>query len=166
LTRDVDFYIHKTNSVLSQLPLPLDIENFDVITLRSKKASDIIFEHGLPEYVKIDIEHTDPDIIQDMFTNNIFPKYLSAEMYQVLSFILVAASKRYGDYKLLDGRSVNEVYCNVLIGNQEYTFPFHSAGPMWEDIRQEPMDLNTFFNELGRQGLGWKDMHVKRIDNE
>jgi hypothetical protein len=166
LEQDVDFYIHKTNSVLSQLPAPQDIENFNVIQLKSKKASSIIFEHGLPEYVKIDIEHTDPEIIEDLFANGIFPKYLSAEMYQILSFIKVAASNRYQEYKLLDGRSVSEVYSNVLINNQEYSFPFHSAGPMWEDIKQEPMDLNTFFNELGRQGLGWKDMHVKRIDNE
>lgn len=166
LTEDVDFYIHRTNSVLSQLPAPLDIENFYTVKLKSKKASEIIFEYGIPEYVKIDIEHTDPEIIEDLFTNGIFPKYLSAEMYQVLSFILVAASKKYEGYKLLDGRSVNEVYSNVLINNQEYTFPFHSAGPMWEDIQQEPMDLNTFFNELGKQGLGWKDMHVKRVDNE
>jgi FkbM family methyltransferase len=158
----VNFYIHKHNSVLSQFPVPSDLENFDVIKIQSKKASDIIKKFGTPEYVKIDVEHTDAEIIDDIFKNEFYPKYLSAEIHNSLVFSLITASKKYNQYKLLDGKTINEIYSNRKINNVTYTFPFHSAGPMFEDIDGQSMGESELLNKIIEVGLGWKDVHAKR----
>ena len=159
---NVNFYIHKNNSVLSQFPTPPDIENFEIIKIESKKASDIIKEFGVPEYVKIDVEHTDAEILQDLFTNQIFPTYISAESHDILIFTTLVSSKQYLLYKILDGRSIYDLYQNKNINGQLYTFPFHSAGPMFEDIDSPELNKEQLFYELATQGLGWKDIHAKR----
>lgn len=161
-TGDVDFYIHKNNSVLSQFPIPIDIENFNMIKIKSNKPSDIVKEFGFPEYIKIDVEHTDAEIINDLFKNEIYPNYISAEIHDIMVFSLITACQKYKKYKLLDGKTINELYSNKSINNNIYTFPFHSAGPMFEDIDDEEMNEIELFNKIVKVGLGWKDIHAKR----
>lgn len=161
-TGNVNFYINKNNSVLSQFPIPLDIENFEVIEIQSKTPSSIVNEFGFPEYIKIDVEHTDAEIINDLFKNNIYPNYISAEIHDILVFSLITASQKYKKYKLLDGKTINDIYSNRTINNEIYTFPFHSAGPMFDDIDGQSMNENELFYELAKHGLGWKDIHAKK----
>ena len=156
------FYLHKTNDVLSQLPKPKDIENFTEIQIEAKTPSSIIKEHGDPEYIKIDVEHTDSKILKDLFANNIFPKYISAESHDILIFSLLVSSEKYSSYKVLDGQSVHDVYKDKTINGENYTFPFHSAGPMFEDIESKELNKEELFYELAQQRLGWKDIHAKR----
>ena len=158
----LSFYLHKTNNVLSQLPKPKDIENFTEIQIESKTPSSIIKEHGDPEYIKIDVEHTDSKILKDLFANNVFPKYISAESHDILVFSLLVLSEKYSSYKILDGASVHHVYKDKNINGENYTFPFHSAGPMFEDIESIELNKEELFYELAQQRLGWKDIHAKR----
>ena len=158
----LNFYLHKTNNVLSQLPKPKDIENFTEIQIESKTPSSIIKKHGDPEYIKIDVEHTDSKILKNLFANNIFPKYISAESHDILIFSLLVSSEKYSFYKILDGQSIHDVYKDKNINGKNYTFPFHSAGPMFEDIESIELNSEELFYELARQGLGWKDIHAKR----
>lgn len=160
---NANFYIHKDNSVLSQFPTPSDIENFQVIRVESRKASDIVKEFGFPEYIKIDVEHTDVEILQDLFINKIFPMYISAESHDILVFTTLVSSRQYLSYKILDGRSIHDLYQNKNIDGQLYTFPFHSAGPMFEDIDLPELNEEQLFYKLAMQGLGWKDIHAKRF---
>jgi len=161
-SENVKFFIHKDKSVWSQFPVPNDIKNFYTIDIISKKASDIVREHGDAEYIKIDVEYIDSQVISDLFENKIFPRYISSEVQDVLVFSLITASQKYDCYKLLDGKSINDIYRNVNINGASYTFPIHSAGPMWEDIPQKSMNLRELFDELHKQGLGWRDIHAKR----
>jgi FkbM family methyltransferase len=151
---NVDFYIHKDNDVLSSAVLPKDPENYKLVTLPSKKASDIVFEFGEPNYIKIDVEHMDFFVIKDLFQNKIYPDYISAECHDVKVFSLLVSSEQYKSYKLLDGASINSIY-----GDK---FPYHSAGPIWEDIKEKELDAEELFYELAEKKLGWKDIHAKR----
>lgn len=158
----VDFYIHEHNSVLSQFPVPSDIENFKKIYIESKTPSEIINTYGDPEYVKIDVEHTDAEILKDLFINKIFPRYISAEVHDVTVFSLLTSSNVYNSYKILDGKSISSIYENININEKKYSFPFHSAGPMFEDIKSPELNKEQLFYLLAEERLGWKDIHAKR----
>jgi len=158
----INFYIHKYNNVLSQLPKPDSIDDFNVVSITSVKPSEIIKKYGNPEYVKIDLEHSDAEILSEIFNSGIFPNYISAEVHDISVFSLLTYTDTYGSFKILDGQSVSDIYKNVDINGVLYSFPFHSAGPMFEDINQKSLNKIELFNELSRVGLGWKDIHAKR----
>jgi hypothetical protein len=50
----IDFYIHKSNHVLSQLPLPSPskVANSEKVILPSKTVSEIMAIYGGPHYIK------------------------------------------------------------------------------------------------------------------
>ncbi len=163
----IDFYIHKTNHVLSQLPppSPSDAMNFDKVVLPSKTVSEIIKTQGDPYYIKIDVEHYDAQILRALFSTGIFPPFISSESHSIEVFALLVAQGGYNAFKLVDGSSVSEVYSNRLItdsnGNQvRYSFPIHSAGPYGNDVDGAWMTADNFARLLALEGLGWKDIHA------
>lgn len=164
---EVDFYIHKSNHVLSQFPRPQDdiISEFAQTTLPSRNLKSILGQHGPAYYIKIDIEHYDAEILKSLFGMKIFPWYLSAEAHSPEIFDLLK-NAGYKKFKLVDGPSVSEEYTNVTInglrGKVDYSFPHHSAGPFGEDIKGFWMSAFFFKQYMKRQGFGWKDIHVKR----
>jgi FkbM family methyltransferase len=160
----IDFYIHKYNNVLSQLPKPDNVDDFTVVSIASIKPSEIIKKYGDAEYVKIDVEHSDAEIISEIFSSGIFPKYISAEVHDISVFSLLTSTNMYNLFKLLDGKSVCDIYKNFSISGKSYSFPFHSAGPMFDDIKQNPLNKTELFYELSTVGLGWKDIHAKRSE--
>lgn len=163
-TTNVPFYIHKTNHVLSQFPRPNDceLEFFDTVFLPPRKASEIIKKYGAPFYLKIDIEGYDQAILEDIFSSNIKPEFISAESHNIDVFALLVG--KYKSFKLVDGHSVSSQYENHVIktklGEENYSFPFHSAGPFGEDIKGTWFTANNFFYLLAEQKLGWKDIHA------
>jgi FkbM family methyltransferase len=158
----INFYIHKHNHVLSQMIKPDKIDDFDVINIVSVKPSEIIKKYGDPEYVKIDLEHSDAEILSEMFNSGIFPNYISAEAHDVRVFSLLTSYEMYRLYKVLDGKSISRTYNNFYIYGERYSFPFHSAGPMFEDIASPALNREQLFYFLAQEGLGWKDIHAKR----
>lgn len=158
----IDFYVHKTNNVLSQLPKPENVDDFDIISIMCVKPSEIIKKYGEAEYVKIDVEHSDAKILHEIFSAGIFPNYISAEIHDISIFSLLTYTDVYTSFKILDGKSISDIYKNVDVSGISYSFPFHSAGPMFEDIDQKPLNKTELFNKLSIVGLGWKDIHAKR----
>jgi FkbM family methyltransferase len=168
-SESVPFYVHRTNDVLSQFIEPTNAPDFDVISVRARPASEIVRAHGEPLYVKIDVEEYDHHILRDLFESGIRPPYLSAESHNIEVFALLIAAGGYKAFKLVDGRSVCELYnrhpIRALDGSiLEFSFPFHSAGPFGEDLNGQWMTANNFFRYLAFEGLGWKDVHVSRVD--
>lgn len=146
--KTVDFYIH-SNDVLSSLK---SIDDGCVLhRVPARNVVDLVAEHGNPYYIKIDIEFFDHIILECLLKNNIKPQYISAEAHNIDVFCLLVAIGGYDKFKLVDGRTVNEVYPE---------FEFHAAGPFGEDIHGEWMDKNTFFDHLAKNQLGWKDIHA------
>ncbi len=172
----IDFYIHKSSHVLSQLPPPPPSKaaNFETVVLPSKTVSEIIAFYGDPHYIKIDIEHYDTQILRALFNANIVPPFISVESHSIEVFALLVAQGRYNAFKLVNGSSIPDIYSNRLItcdqtGDQtanqmanqiRYSFPFHSAGPFGNDVDGEWVTADRFLIVLALEGLGWKDIHA------
>jgi FkbM family methyltransferase len=164
----VAFYIHKTDHKLSQFLKPTNIDQFEEMLLPSKNVIEIIRKYGEPYYIKIDLEHYDQIILQELFINNIMPPYISSESHSIKVFSLLLVLGKYNSFKLVDGDSVSNRYKNHNIttnnGNILYSFPQHSAGPFGNDISGPWMTPNHFFRTLAFAGLGWKDIHASNIE--
>ena len=172
----VPFYLSKRHHVHGQFPRPNDesIEQYEEVLLPSKSALTIIKEHGVPYYVKVDIEHYDELILRHLFLNGITPPYISAESHTIVVFCMLVGLGGYRSFKLVDGKTVDKKYVDHLIntqnGAEQYSFPMHSAGPFGDDIRGEWFTADNLFALLMVEDLGWKDIHatntvVARADN-
>lgn len=164
----VDFYIHRTHHVWSQLspPSPERADQFERVQLPSAPIIDIVKERGTPHYIKIDVEHHDAAILRSLFEAGIRPPYISAESHSAEVFSLLVSLGHYDSFKLIDGGTVSWVYANRRVVNDSdgvtvrYSFPAHSAGPFGEDIDGEWMTADNFLRLLALEGLGWKDVHA------
>jgi len=167
---EVPFYIHKTAHIGSQFPEPCDEDKwyFDKVYLPSKNVIEMIQKYGEPYYIKIDIENYDHVILRELFVNNIFPPYISAESHDILVFATLVAIGKYNSFKLVDGASVSTEYRDSKItgniGEIQYSFPHHSAGPFGNDISGLWSTANNFLKILASSGLGWRDIHASNID--
>jgi FkbM family methyltransferase len=162
----VTFYIHKTNHVLSQLPLPDESvrEEFEAVRVPCRTPSSIVAEFGPPLYVKVDVEHFDLHVLRELFAAGIYPPHISAESHTAGVFACLV-EHGYTKFALVDGRSVPETYGNAIIqtarGVRRFSFKEHSAGPFGHDIRSPWQETDSFFYTLAAAGLGWKDIHAR-----
>lgn len=113
---DVEFYVHKGNHVLSRFPKPnsKQIDEFEKVLLPSKTVKHVISDHGVPLYIKIDIEHYDSEILRALWHENILPPYISAESHSIEVFSLLVCMG-YSGFKLVDGATVSKTYCDRAI---------------------------------------------------
>lgn len=162
----VAFYVNKSNHLLSQFPRPNPdkIDQFEEIFVQPQKASEIIQKYGEPFYIKIDIESYDQIILADIFTANIMPEFISAESHNIDIFAVLLVMGGYKAFKLVDGASVSEKYhshpIQTLQGQENYSFPHHSAGPFGNDVSGPWLTANNLFYLLASENLGWKDIHA------
>ncbi len=165
---EVDFFIHRSEHVLSQMsaPLPELADQFEHVRLPSTSILDIVAARGAPFYVKIDVEHYDAAILRSLFDAGIRPPYISAESHNADVFALLVSLGRYDSFKLVDGDTVSSVYSDRKVFNDSekalipYSFPAHSAGPFGDDVDGEWMNADNFLLLLAVEGLGWKDIHA------
>lgn len=163
-----DFFIHKTEHVLSQLEEPPspEIQNFRRERLPSRPVAELISQHGEPYYVKVDIESCDALILRSLFKAGCFPPYLSAEAHSVEVFSLLHAMGNYSAFKLVDGHTVSQIYRDRPIMDRasgqvvSYSFPYNSAGPFGNDVDGPWWSADDFSRILAFEILGWKDIHV------
>ena len=131
-----------------------------------RTPTSIIEEFGPPLYVKIDVEHYDQVVLENLFSAGILPPEISAESHSIEIFSrLVLAG--YNSFSLVEGNSVARKYGNATIatpsGPVKYSFHGHTSGPFGEDIRSPWEDRETFFHTLAMAGLGWKDIHASKV---
>ena len=154
----VNFYVHKKRNVLSQFtPPPKEIiDDYEVITVMSKKPSEIINEFGLPYYIKIDLEHYDYNVMNELLTNNINPKYLSVEVHDIQIIKKLFESKYFHFFNLVKGDTLSIVYP---------MFKPHSAGPFGSDFVTPWINENQMTNLIETIGVGWIDIHASNDTN-
>lgn len=158
----IPFYLHKTNHVLSQLPRPAadQLENFEMVEVACRTPASIVREFGEPSYIKIDVEHFDLAVLENLFDGGIFPPEVSAESHSADIFACLVANG-YTSFNLVDGASVAMRYGRATVATAEgprtFGFKAHSAGPFGEDILTPWEDADTFLYTLATAGLGWKD---------
>lgn len=165
---EVDFHVHRTNDVLSQMspPGPEREHEFERIRVPAKSILDVIREHGPPHYVKIDVEGCDARMLRSLFAGGVFPPYVSAEAHTIDVFAILVAIGTYRAFKLVRGDTVEQTYCDRRIRSRRsddevpYSFPLHSAGPFGDDIDGPWMSADTLFRNLARDGTGWVDIHA------
>ena len=161
-----DFFIHKENAALSQLPFPDSMDEFERIRVPCRNPVDVIREHGEPRYVKIDLEGLDVEILRAIFAAGIRPPEISAESHTVDVFACLVEAG-YKSFNLVDGESVPVAYREATIetpaGPRAFRFKPHSAGPFGADIHSDWQDPEAFFYALATEGLGWKDIHASRL---
>lgn len=164
--KPVTFYVHKHNHVLSQLPKPERIDDFQAIKVPCRTPAGIINEHGRPIYVKVDVEGFDFAVLQNLFDAGIRPPELSAEAHSIDVFAAMVVNG-YDSFVLVEGSQVSKDYADTTVataaGPRPYRFRHHSAGPFGEDIRGRWEDADSFFRTLAIAGLGWKDIHASLV---
>jgi FkbM family methyltransferase len=164
----VTFYVHRKNAVLSQVLRPDEksLPEFQEVKVAQMRASEIVHTHGVPHYIKIDLEGSDPIVLRDLLEAGIAPEFISAEVHSTTVFALLVAHG-YDSFNLVDGSSVHEIYRAARImtpdGEVDYSFAKHSAGPFGEDIASPWWDSNSFLYVLASERLGWKDIHASNV---
>jgi len=165
-----EFYIHKTNHLLSQFPKPKYslIDNFEKVMIEKKDIYKLINQYGSPYYIKIDLEEYDNIILKRIFDLNINPEYISAEAINYIVINLFLNNKNYNSYKLVEGKNVGIAYkkTKLNINNQKYTysFPENSAGPFGNDILGKWINKKNFNEFMKFKKQGWRDIHVSLGD--
>jgi FkbM family methyltransferase len=162
---EVDFFVNIEASVKSQIGEPLKIEDFSRISVKSMPASNIVRKYlsqdNDPFYVKIDLEYHDSVVLMDLFRHNIFPDFISAESHTIETFAALVSSGKYNSFALVPGKKVHLYKWGSKSGDF-YNFNKSSAGPFGGDISTDWYDVNTFYQVLYLEKLGWKDIHASK----
>lgn len=138
---------------------PVDVP---VVTL-----SSIIRQHGEPDFLKVDVEHVDLEVLQDLLSNGIVPPHLSVEAHS-FGVLLFLYRMNYTQFRLLNGKQVHHVFGDHRImtpdGLRPYRFRPHSSGPFGEDLHSPWQTIEQVCAQwMVRQsafGGGWYDVHA------
>jgi FkbM family methyltransferase len=164
----MEFHIDVLNHVRSSLK-PQAGREMRQVTVPIRKISNLVKEFGMPDFLKIDVEHVDQLILRDMIAHNIKPTLISVEAHK-FEILLLLWQLGYEEFRLLNGRSVHLDFRNVPITTVngppvKYTFPRHSSGPFGDDLPTPWRHVQHVCAEwLHRHALfggGWFDVHAR-----
>lgn len=137
---------------------PVDVP---VVTL-----SSIIRQHGEPDFLKIDVEHVDLDVLQDLLGNGIVPPHLSVEAHS-FDVLLFLHRMNYTKFRLLPGKNIQRFRDVPIVtpdGPRPYSFPSHSSGPFGEDLHTPWQTMEQvcalWMVRQSAFGRGWFDVHA------
>ena len=165
--KKIDFFISKKNDVLSTI-YPGDKDKFYKQEARCEKASSLIKKYlknyniSEIEYIKIDIEHADKLVLNDLLKNDIIAKNLSIECHdpEVIELIL---NSPYKSFKFVEGADMTfKENIEVMTKNNKkklMNFDKHSSGPYSDDIPGNYYSKNSILPYFLNNGLGWIDTH-------
>lgn len=126
--------------------------------------AQLVDRFGEPFFVKIDIEHHDFVVLDDLLGFGLRPQFLSVEAHDPRVVARLALVDDYLGFRLVSGRTVHEEFHDALIrtdvGLERWDFPAHSAGPFGDDLPGPWLDRAALFSVLGRTGFGWIDVHA------
>ena len=164
------FYIHKTNYLLGQFPIPNDLlrNNFYSIDLLCRDVLEIIEIYGEPHYIKIDLEQYDEVVLKRILSNGIKPLYISVEGTSQGILDVLFSTNGYSAFKLVEGSNVEYLYrnhkINTSLGIVKYSFPKNSAGPFGNDVQGNWINKENFLQFMRFKKFGWRDIHCSRED--
>jgi FkbM family methyltransferase len=170
--KKIDFYIQE-NNVMSSLIKPNNDEISKIVKVKSIKVSELInfykkkLKFKNPEYIKIDLEHIDHVILEDILKNKITPKYLSVECHNEKVLRLIVNSN-FKSFKFIKGEDVGTKLKKIKItdkykNNFFFEFDKHSSGPYGDDIPGDYYEKKSILPYFFLNGLGWTDLHCSSL---
>ncbi len=160
-TLDVDnevvFYIHKYNSVLSTFCIPNNQKDFNRINIKSINIKSLIETFGDPDFIKIDIEGLDGDIIEQLIDLGKLPKYLQYENCgnDILQKVLL--TRKYKSFNIVSFYNFNSIYNNHLT---------YEAGPFGNDILSPWLKQNQLCELYNIMPNSWFDLYFSAQEEE
>lgn len=164
----LEFHIDVQEHVRSSLK-PQKGRETRAVVVGARKLSDIIREHGAPDFLKIDVEHADQVSLQDMIASGIKPPLISAEAHS-FEILLLLWQMGYKEFRLLNGRTVHLEFRNAPVratdgSTIKYSFPKHSSGPFGDDLAtpwRNIQDVSAeWLHRFALFGRGWFDVHAR-----
>lgn len=162
---EFDFHINERESQISTFaPQPGNQDPWRVERVTVRTLSSIIANYGQPHFVKIDVEHLDHLVLEDLLDAGIIPPYVSAEAHIPETFEALIAMG-YDRFHIIKGEQVPERYgrCEITLRDgrrRPYGFPALSSGPFGNDIVGAWLTPAAARVRLGEIGLGWVDIHA------
>ena len=170
----VEFFVYEgplpNGHVASSLHPPerARTDDFRRIEVSTTDIATLVSEYGEPWFVKIDLEHHDAIVLEDLLASGLRPPLLSVEAHDPSVVALLLLAEEYRGFKLVRGRTVHSDFVDHPVQTREGTeltsFPKHSAGPFGEDLPGPWMDRASLLEAIGRTGLGWVDVHASTLD--
>lgn len=178
---EVSFYIHPTNTDWSSCYhhiVTSDGSQPQLIKVATITLHELYEQHGIPHYMKVDIEGADVFVAKQVSEYDVKPAFISFETSRrdfagLFSYLYVSG---YGGYQLINQMNNNGLEAEVSTLENvffRYKFSKYSSGLFGEDLKKERwksfeetlsgyikyMELKQIDNK--ELGLGWVDIHAK-----
>lgn len=136
-----------------------------VLSVATISLEQLFAKYGIPQYLKIDLEHYDSEILRALGAAATIPPALSVEAQKLGILDSVQKLGTYSSFKLVRGKSISRRYQNFrFLGSDDsswnFSFPWHSAGPLGEDLPGAWFDYRDTRKILKMVGPGWVDVHA------
>lgn len=169
LDGEVSFFVHDSSTLFGTLyPEKFD-GTYSELKVPTIDLMGLVNTFGYPYYVKIDLEGQDYKIIRQLFDNEIYPDYISAEFHDPRVFGYLLSCDKYNSFKVVEGCEVGTILTedSLAIFSNKPTplyFSTHSSGPFGNDIPGPWMNCMLLWECLSKRGLGWRDIHASAVD--
>lgn len=142
------------------------------ITVRSMTLGDLFAEHGVPYYLKIDVEGVDLQVLEQLTELDPLPARVSVEDCRFgFQYLEILRAAGYNGFKLLDQSTVPD----LTDPTSDAAFPKGASGPLGDDIAGDWMpyeDIVELYATTVRDREGnrlaerthWWDIHAARLD--
>lgn len=150
----------------SSIVKPHEYHNdFTRVAVASISLEELFAKYGTPDYLKVDLEHYDSEILQALNGAASLPPALSVEAQKIDILDRLHGIGEYASFKIVRGKSISGRFENFRFlgfdGNlRSFSFPWHSAGPLGEDLPGEWFDYIDAGKILKMVGPGWIDIHA------
>ena len=144
---EIDFYMEDGNTLLSTTNLDWVRRNkmskiVKKIKVKAMTLNDVMKEHGVPRYCKIDIEGSDLDALKSLTQNLELPQFISIESERkhwnkLLEEFRTFRALGYSRYKIIDQSLIEFQVCpeTSLEGRYfDHRFQFGSSGLFGNDL--------------------------------
>ena len=130
--------------------------------------SEVISRYGVPDYLKVDLEHYDQQILLALQELRIVPPQLSVEAQSMSVLRTLNSLGSYSSYKLVRGKSISSRYRKTRFTgwdghSHEYSFPWHSAGTLGQDLPGPWYSYRDILVLLKLIGPGWIGIHASGV---
>ena len=145
------FYVNTANdhwSSLDEAWAGREGNAYQAVPIACIPVTDLFERHGVPFYMKIDIEGADELVVRQLVGQDVLPAYLSVEDcrfgYEYLERLRQAG---YAAFKLLDQSTVGA----IVDPDVDHRFKVGSSGPFGERVPGEWRTYEEMVEEYGRR---------------